>query len=162
MARRSAFSGCRNSAKELNILQLIAACTGPYAPPESLKAGRELEVGERTVRQHESPLGMKNRNSAHRTGSKIAWRRISPPTGTDPTKSELIHRIAQKQSQLVERAVEVAVKMMLDQMAQCLAGGGRVATAGRGANAGSRRSRTGQRVGLKPRRWAKRRNYGRT
>ena len=42
------------------------------------------------------------------------------------TRSELIHRIAQKQSQIVERDVELAVKMMLDQMAACLAGGGRV------------------------------------
>ena len=42
------------------------------------------------------------------------------------TLSELIHRIAQKQSQLVERDVERAVKMMLDQMAECLVGGGRI------------------------------------
>ena len=42
------------------------------------------------------------------------------------TRSELIHRIAQKQSQLVERDVELAVKMMLNQMAECLAGGGRI------------------------------------
>ena len=42
------------------------------------------------------------------------------------TKSELIHRIAQKQSQLVERDVELAVKMMLDQMVESLAGGGRI------------------------------------
>ena len=40
------------------------------------------------------------------------------------TKSELIQRIAYKQSQLVERDVELAVKMMLDQMAECLAGVG--------------------------------------
>ena len=37
-----------------------------------------------------------------------------------------MHRIAQKQSQIVERDVELAVKMMLDQMAACLAGGGRI------------------------------------
>ena len=49
------------------------------------------------------------------------------------TKSELIHRIAQKQSQLVERDVEIAVKMMLDQMAQCLAGGGRIEIRGFGS-----------------------------
>ena len=42
------------------------------------------------------------------------------------TRSELIHRIAQKQFQIVERDVELAVKMMLDQMAACLAGGGRI------------------------------------
>ena len=44
------------------------------------------------------------------------------------TKSELIQRIAQKQPQIVERDVELAMKMMLDQMAACLAGGGRSAT----------------------------------
>ena len=49
------------------------------------------------------------------------------------TRSELIHRIAQKQSQLVERDVELAVKMMLDQMAACLAGGGRIEIRGFGS-----------------------------
>ena len=49
------------------------------------------------------------------------------------TKSELIHRIAQKQSQFVERDVELAVKMMLDQMAACLAGGGRIEIRGFGS-----------------------------
>lgn len=42
------------------------------------------------------------------------------------TRSELIHRIAQNQSQLAERDVEFAVKMMLYHMAECLAGGGRI------------------------------------
>ena len=49
------------------------------------------------------------------------------------TKSELIHRIAQKQSQLVERDVETAVKMMLDHMVECLAGGGRIEIRGFGS-----------------------------
>ena len=49
------------------------------------------------------------------------------------TKSELIHRIAQKQSQLVERDVELAVKMMLDQMVESLAGGGRIEIRGFGS-----------------------------
>ena len=49
------------------------------------------------------------------------------------TKSELIHRIAQKQSQIVERDVELAVKMMLDQMAACLAGGRRMEIRGFGS-----------------------------
>ena len=49
------------------------------------------------------------------------------------TKSELIHRIAQKQSQIVERDVELAVKMMLDQMAACLAGGGCIEIRGFGS-----------------------------
>ena len=42
------------------------------------------------------------------------------------TKSELIQRITQKQPQIVERDVELAVKMMLDQIAACLASGGRI------------------------------------
>ena len=49
------------------------------------------------------------------------------------TKSELIHRIAQKQPQLVERDVETAVKMMLDHMAESLAGGGRIEIRGFGS-----------------------------
>ena len=49
------------------------------------------------------------------------------------TKSELIHRIAQKQPQIVERDVEFAVTMMLDQMAACLAGGGRIEIRGFGS-----------------------------
>ena len=49
------------------------------------------------------------------------------------TKSELIHRIAQKQSQIVERDVELAVKMMLEQMAACLAGRGRIEIRGFGS-----------------------------
>ena len=49
------------------------------------------------------------------------------------TKSELIHRIAQKQSQIIERDVELAVKMMLEQMAASLAGGGRIEIRGFGS-----------------------------
>ena len=49
------------------------------------------------------------------------------------TKSDLIHRIAQKQSQIVERDVERAVKIMLDQMAECLAGGRRIEIRGFGS-----------------------------
>ena len=42
------------------------------------------------------------------------------------TRSDLIHRIAQKQPRLVERDVELAVKVMLDQMEECLADGRRI------------------------------------
>ena len=49
------------------------------------------------------------------------------------TKSELIQRIAQKQPQIVERDVEFAVKMMLDQMTAYLAGGGRIEIRGFGS-----------------------------
>ena len=89
MARRTASSGCRNSVQELDILQLAAACTGPYAPRVSLTAGHQLELGERTIRRHETLLGMENRSSAHPTGGNIAWRRISPSTGTDPSMTSV-------------------------------------------------------------------------
>ena len=49
------------------------------------------------------------------------------------TKSELIQRIAQKQPHIVERDVELAVKMMLDQMTACLASGGRIEIRGFGS-----------------------------
>ena len=49
------------------------------------------------------------------------------------TKSELIGQIAQKQSQLVYRDVELAVKAILEHMAECLAGGGRIEIRGFGS-----------------------------
>ena len=49
------------------------------------------------------------------------------------TKSELIERIAQRQSQLVYRDVELAVKTILEHMAGCLAGGGRIEIRGFGS-----------------------------
>ena len=48
-------------------------------------------------------------------------------------KSELIERIAHKQSQLVYRDVELAVKTILEHMAECLAGGGRIEIRGFGS-----------------------------
>ena len=63
------------------------------------------------------------------------------------TKSELIHRIAQKQPQLVERDVETAVKMMLDHMVECLTGGGRIEIRGFGSfTLRLRRARVGRNV----------------
>ena len=49
------------------------------------------------------------------------------------TKSELIERIAQRQTQLVHRDVELAVKTILEHMAECLAGGGRIEIRGFGS-----------------------------
>ena len=49
------------------------------------------------------------------------------------TKSELIQRIAKKQPRLVKRDVELAVKMMLEHMAECLVGGGRIEIRGFGS-----------------------------
>ena len=60
----------------------------------------------------------------------------------------LIHRIAQKQSQIVERDVERAVKTVLDQMAACLAGGGRIEIRGFGGFLlRFRRARVGRKPG---------------
>ena len=42
------------------------------------------------------------------------------------TKSKLIQRIAQKQPHIVERDVDLAVKMVLEHMAAWLASGGRI------------------------------------
>ena len=49
------------------------------------------------------------------------------------TKSQLIERIAHRQSQLVHRDVELAVKTILEHMAECLAGGGRIEIRGFGS-----------------------------
>ena len=109
----------------------------------------------------EAPAGVRDR--AFLGVSPLAPR-IAAPQRTrhngPMTKSELIHRIAQKQPQLVERDVETAVKMMLDQMVECLAGGGRIEIRGfsrftvrfRGARVG-RNPRTGAPVSL-PERYA--------
>ena len=48
------------------------------------------------------------------------------------TKSQLIERIARKQSHLVERDVALAVNMMLQHMTAWLAGGGRIEIRGFG------------------------------
>ena len=61
------------------------------------------------------------------------------------TRSELIDRIAQNQSRLAERDVELAVKMMLNHMAECLAGGGRIEIRGFGSfSLRFRRARVGR------------------
>ena len=49
------------------------------------------------------------------------------------TKSELIERMTQRQSQLVYRDVELAVKTILEHMTECLAGGGRIEIRGFGS-----------------------------
>ena len=49
------------------------------------------------------------------------------------TKSELIERIALKQAQLAHRDVELAVKMMLEHMAERLASGDRIEIRGFGS-----------------------------
>ena len=60
-------------------------------------------------------------------------------------RSELIQYIAQKQSHLAERDVELAVRMMLDHMVECLAGGGRIEVRGFGSfSLRFRRARVGR------------------
>ena len=49
------------------------------------------------------------------------------------TKSELIERLAQKQTQLSYKDVELSVKSLLDQMANALAGGERIEIRGFGS-----------------------------
>ena len=61
------------------------------------------------------------------------------------TKSELIRRIAQTQSHLVERDIALAVNMTLEHMAACLAGGGRIEIRGFGSfSVRFRRARIGR------------------
>ena len=61
------------------------------------------------------------------------------------TKSELIERIAQAQSHLVERDAALTVNMMLDHMATCLSGGGRIEIRGFGSfSLRFRRARVGR------------------
>lgn len=71
------------------------------------------------------------------------------------TKSELIERIAQRQSQLSAKDVELAVKSMVEQMAQSLATGDRIEIRGFGsfslhyrAPRLGRNPKTGEAVGL--------------
>lgn len=49
------------------------------------------------------------------------------------TKSELIERIAERQSQLSPKDVELAVKTLIEEMADSLAGGGRIEIRGFGS-----------------------------
>ena len=49
------------------------------------------------------------------------------------TKSELIERIADRQTQLSPKDVELAVKTLIEQMADSLAGGGRIEIRGFGS-----------------------------
>ncbi len=71
------------------------------------------------------------------------------------TKSELIERIAERQTQLSAKDVELAVKSMVEQMAQTLAGGDRIEIRGFGSFSLhyreprlGRNPKTGESVGL--------------
>lgn len=71
------------------------------------------------------------------------------------TKSELIERIAERQSQLSTKDVELAVKSMVEQMAQTLATGDRIEIRGFGSFSLhyreprlGRNPKTGEAVGL--------------
>ena len=60
-------------------------------------------------------------------------------------RSELIQRIAQTQPHLVERDVALAVQTMLEHMAACLSGGGRIEIRGFGSfSVRFRRARVGR------------------
>ena len=61
------------------------------------------------------------------------------------TKPELIQRIAQTQSHRIERDVALAVNMMLEHMAACLSGAGRIEIRGFGSfSVRFRRARVGR------------------
>ena len=61
------------------------------------------------------------------------------------TKSELIQRIAETQSHLVQRDVALAVNMMLEHLAECLSGSGRIEIRGFGSfSLRFRRARVGR------------------
>lgn len=71
------------------------------------------------------------------------------------TKSELIERIAASQQQLSPKDIELVVKMILDQMSEALAAGGRIEIRGFGSFSlhyrpprVGRNPRTGEAVGL--------------
>mgnify|MGYP000120060336 CR=1 FL=1 len=64
------------------------------------------------------------------------------------TKSELIDRIASQQQQLAQRDVELAVKTLLEQMSESLAGGHRIEIRGFGSFALHHRP---PRIGRNPR-----------
>lgn len=71
------------------------------------------------------------------------------------TKSELIERIAAQQTQLSAKDVELAVKMILEHMAQALSGGDRIEIRGFGsfslhyrAARSGRNPKTGEKVEL--------------
>lgn len=75
--------------------------------------------------------------------------------GERMTKSELIERIAERQSQLSTKDVELAVKSMVEQMAQTLATGDRIEIRGFGSFSLhyreprlGRNPKTGEAVGL--------------
>ena len=53
--------------------------------------------------------------------------------GEKMTKSELIERVSRKQPQLALHDVELAVKTILEHLADCLAGGGRIEIRGFGS-----------------------------
>jgi len=65
--------------------------------------------------------------------SRLNFSGNSASTGTAMTKSELIERIAGKQTQLSAKDVELAVKGVLETMSQVLAEGGRIEIRGFGS-----------------------------
>lgn len=64
---------------------------------------------------------------------RLPSRLVDPKGAGSMTKSELIEQIAQKQSQLAYRDVELAVKTILEHMAERLASGDRIEIRGFGS-----------------------------
>ena len=139
--RTSAGAAARSSPPVLLVrrctIETLAASTGLNIAPASLAASsarvRRIQVPRPQVRR---------RLRLHGTRS------ISECARTRARQSELIHRIARKNSQLVECDIELAVNTMLDQMARCLARGGRIEIRGIGSfSLRLRRARIGRAPG---------------
>ena len=133
--RTSAGAAARSSPPVLLVrrctIETLAASTGLNIAAASLAASsaRVRRIQVRRLRTH-------------------GTRSISECARTRARQSELIHRIARKNSQLVERDIELAVNTMLDQMARCLACGGRIEIRGIGSfSLRLRRARIGRAPG---------------
>ena len=124
--RTSAGAAARSSRPVLFVrrctIETLAASTGLNIAPASLAASSAR------VRRIQVP-----RPQVWRRLRLHGTRSISECARTRARQSELLHRIARKNSQLVERDIELAMNTMLDQMARCLARGGRIEIRGIGS-----------------------------
>ena len=78
----------------------------------------------------------------------VAWHQDPVDNGrskgaSDMTRSELIDLMASQQSQLTTKDVELAVKLMIDHMAQSLSSGGRIEIRGFGSFPSTTRTASG-------------------
>ncbi len=119
-----------------------------HTPP----VGAPARARPQGVALHRPPVGAPSR--ARPQGVALHGREAAP-TGKTMTKSELIDLIAAKQTQLSVKDVELAVKTIIEQMAETLAAGERIEIRGFGsfslhyrAPRIGRNPKTGESVGL--------------